>query len=59
MISELGAIIIPLRLGEIYSSPSERNETGLCDLTCNKLQRKKVMTRTGNEFGRVQDEPNT
>lgn len=59
MISELGAVITPLGLGEIYSGPSERNETGLCDPTCNKRQEKKVTTRTGNEFGRVQDKPNT
>lgn len=40
VMSELGAVIIPLSLGEIYSGPSEKNETGLCDLICNKLQKK-------------------
>lgn len=48
VISELGAVVRPLSLGEIYSGPLERNETGLCDLTCNKLQKNKVTTRTGN-----------
>lgn len=50
-----------------YTSQSERdlfwpirkNETGLCDLTYNKLQKKKVKSRMANEFGRVPDKPNT
>lgn len=50
-----------------YTSQSERdlfwpirkNETGLCDLTYNKLQKKKVKSRMANEFGRVLDKPNT
>lgn len=39
--SKLGAVIATLGLEVIYSGPSTRNETGLCDLTCNKLQKTK------------------